>query len=70
MECGASGEPIERPRETPRSTGADFEISVEWQFGGVGLPGRRRLFQPEPMLGSFDAQEDVPAVRRLPEFAC
>jgi hypothetical protein len=49
--------------------GADLEIVVEWQFGGVGLPGLRRLFQPKPMLASFDAQEDVPAVRRLPEFA-
>jgi hypothetical protein len=26
------------------------------------------VFQPKPVLGSFDAQQDVPAVRRLPEF--
>ena len=68
MKCGASGAPLERPPETPRRMGADFEINVEWQFGGVGLPGLRLLFQPKPVLGSFDAQEDVPAVRRLPEF--
>jgi hypothetical protein len=69
MKCGASGAPLERPPETPRCMGADLEIAVERQFGGLGLPGLRLLFQPKPMLGPFDAQEDVPAVGRLPEFA-
>ena len=69
MKHGTGPAPVERPPETSRGLGANLEFTVEQQFGGVSRVRNRRLFQPQPMLNAAKAQEDVPAVRGLPEFA-
>ena len=69
MKCGTGRAPIERPPETSRGVGANLEIIVERQFGGVSRVRNRRLSQPKPMLNVPNAQENVPAVRGLPDFA-
>ncbi len=69
MESGTGCAPVERTPETPRGMRADLEIIIEGQFGCVRLADHRRLFQPEPMFDPANAQEDVPAIRRLPELA-
>jgi hypothetical protein len=49
--------------------GANLEILIERQFGSVSRVRNRQLSQPKPMLQPTNAQENVPAVRGLPDFA-
>ena len=69
MECGACGAAVERTPEAARGMRPDIEVIVEWQFGGVSPVYHWRLAQPEPMLDPANAQQNMPAVRRLAEFA-
>jgi hypothetical protein len=69
VEGRAGGAIIERPPEATCGMRPDIEIIVEWQFGGVRPAYHWRLAQPQPMLDPANAQQNVPAVRRLTEFA-
>ena len=69
MKCRTGRVPVEDPPKTSRGVGTSFEMLVEWQFGSVTLLRKRRLSQPQPMLRPTNAQENMPAVRRLPDFA-
>ena len=52
-----------------RGMRANFEIWIERQFGRVGSTKLRRLFQPQLMLRSLNAQHGVPAVGCLSNAA-
>ena len=69
MKRRASGAPIERPPETSRGVGANLEIIIERQFGGIRRADDRRLPQPQPVFDVPNAQENMPAIRGLPDFA-
>jgi hypothetical protein len=69
VECGACGAAVERTAEAARGMRPDIKGIVEWQFGGVKPVYHWRLAQPEPMLDPANAQQNMPAVRRLAEFA-
>ena len=69
MQYGTGGAPGERPPETVRGMGANLEIIIERQFSGVSRVCGRSLPQPQPMLDAPNTQQNVPAVRSLPDFA-
>jgi hypothetical protein len=69
MECWASGAVIECTPEAARGVRPDVEVIVEWQFGSVGSADGRRRSQPQPVFNSSNAQQNMPTVRRLAEFA-
>ena len=48
---------------------ADLKIRIERQFGRIRDTQLRRLFQPEVMLRSLNAQHGVPAVGCLSNAA-
>ena len=61
--------PVKAPPEPSRGVSANLEIVIKRQFGRVTLLGERRLSQPQPMFQPTNAQEDMPAIGRLPDFA-
>jgi hypothetical protein len=61
---------VERTPEAARGMRPNVEVIVKWQFGGVRPTCHWRFAQPEPMLDPANAQQNMPAVRRLTEFAC
>ena len=69
MKRGARGAPIERAPEPPCGVGANLEIHVERQFGGVRRADHQRFSQPKPVLKPTNTQQNVPAIGGLPEFA-
>jgi hypothetical protein len=69
MECRTGRASVKDPPEPLRGAGANLEIVIKRQFGSVGLLRNRRLSQPQPMLRPAKTQEDMPAVRRRPDFA-
>jgi hypothetical protein len=56
---------VERPPEPPRRVGADLEIFIEHQMGGIGLVRSWRFCQPKPMFDVLNAQQNMPAVKGL-----
>jgi hypothetical protein len=70
MDGWPCGETVERAPKTVRSMRSDVEVAIKRQFGGIRHAGGRRLSQPEPMLDPVNAQDSVPAVRRVSRFAC
>ena len=66
--CGAGREIVERPPEPAGGVGANLEIIVEQQLGGIRQAGNQRLSQPEPMFDAANAQNGVPTVCGLTKF--
>ncbi len=69
MEGHACGAAIERAPKPARRMRADIEVTVERQFDGIKGADDRRLSQEETVLDPAKAQENVPAVKCLPQLA-
>ena len=68
LKRGTSRAPAERQPETARGMAANPEIAIEHQFSGVERVRDRWLLQPEPVLDVPNSQQDMPAVRGLPDI--
>lgn len=68
LKRGTSWAPAERQPETARGMAATLEIAIKHQFSGVARVRDRWLHQPQPVLDVPNAQQDMPAVRGLPDI--
>jgi hypothetical protein len=69
MKSGTCGAPVECPPKAARGMGENLEILIERQFGSVSRVRNWRLPQPQTMFDAPNAQQNMPAVRGVPDFA-
>jgi hypothetical protein len=58
---------VESAPQAMRRVCADLEVRIKRQLGRITRARLRRFSQAEVMLRAIDAQDSVPAVRRLPD---